>query len=152
MRAAEFVLAAACGLAALLLASRGWTRWRDLLMMWATVFLGIVVLSAARDALPWGLAPASAVALFFALFLRQVPRTIPPPNRERIRSLPPRNHKLLEFLQLAAAGIGGGILTVGESSVPISGILLTAASYLLVALELISRLSSRRLAEDERSG
>ena|ERR671935_105583 len=152
MQLAEYALAAGCVVVAYLLIDRGWTSWRDLALMWLTIFLGITALSAARDGLPWGLAPAFATALFFSLFQRQATRTIPPPERERIRSVPPRNHKLLEIAQLGTAGIAAVVLTIGESSAPVGGYLLMVVAYALVGVETLARISSRNPAEPEMHG
>jgi hypothetical protein len=114
-----------------------------LALLWLAWFVGIISLSAARDGLPWGLAPASSVALFFALFLRQVPRKVPPPGEERIRSVPPRYHKALEIAQLASAASSAVILTLGESDLPTIGLVLASLAYVLVAVEVVSRMSSK---------
>ena len=115
-------------------------------MMWTYWFAGIALLSWARDALPWGLIPAFPIALFFALCLRQIPRRIPPPDQERIRSIPPSHHRVLEMMQLLTAGVGGVWLFLGEEELPIPGLVFTVLAYLLVGVEAASRLAWKRQA------
>jgi len=123
--------------------NRSWTSWRDLWVMWGAWFLGIVILSAIRDALPWGLIPATATGLFFALGLRQLPRRIPKLREERIKSVPPLHHIAIEIGQLVFAGAGAIFIGVIPSLLPI-GIFLIFLACALVGLETLSRLRSRR--------
>lgn len=138
-----YLLAAGCALVIYRFIDRGWSSWRDLGVMWILCFTAIVLVATARDALRWGLVSAPAVALFFSLLLRQVPRRIPPPETERIKSSPPRNHAILEMLQIATAGVSSVILLLDASSVPTPGIVFAAVSYALVVAEALSRLSRR---------
>jgi hypothetical protein len=125
-----------------LYAFRGWSRWRDLVVVWGIVLICALSVGLVADALPFALGPAASVSIFTATLVREFPYK---GDNARAASVPPWFGAGLIHAQVVVAAVAS-LLWTRLLHAPSAAAVLTMTAYMLVGLEVVARLRSGRSA------